>query len=118
VEEREGAVLIERQMINRPIRQEHQCTRQNNEGYHRTSILILPPTRALTGPRASWKFHPANHPRARTHTHILTRTLAAAWAIISPFQSDSPAFHANSIIVGSLCDFISLESVMYNNPSG
>uniref|UniRef100_A0A0E9TXW7 Uncharacterized protein n=1 Tax=Anguilla anguilla TaxID=7936 RepID=A0A0E9TXW7_ANGAN len=27
-------------MINRLITQEHQYKRQNNEGYHRTSILI------------------------------------------------------------------------------
>lgn len=40
---REDCSITERHMINRPIRQEHQRTRQNNEGYHRTSILILRP---------------------------------------------------------------------------
>ena len=29
-----------RHMINRAITQQHQYKRQNNEGYHRTSILI------------------------------------------------------------------------------
>lgn len=43
---------------------------------------------------------------ARKHAHIHD---AAGAAIIFPFQFDTPAFHANSIIVGSLCDSISLE---------
>lgn len=42
------------------------------------------------------------------HTHAHIRGAAGA-AIIFPFQFDTPAFHANSIIVGSLCDSVSLE---------
>ena len=52
------------------------------------------------------KIPPHEFPSPIQYAHT---PLPAAGAIIFLFQFDTPAFHANSIIVGSLCDSISLE---------
>lgn len=110
-----------RRMINRLITQKHQCKATEQWGISSNIYLNIALLQgALTKWRergrrrrrreeeeSSWKCLPTNpHLLSNMHKHTHSQLPGL---LFSYFNLTPRPFHANSIILGSLCDFISLE---------